>query len=550
MFIKESDAYIDIKKNVSKKIPLKIAVLLTTSFVSFASSYSMVLVQKMIDIVSEKGLADLTEFYSTLILTIAFIISYVIMTYVGNILSFFLGIAFQKNTLLYLFKSFYKQDFLFAKKYESGDVASRLLNDSGDVSDWLATGALTFIELTVSFLIKFVILWNYLPPLALTLILTMSVCFAVTRKINVIIAEYNKKSHVAISNLMQFFMQANKSFVDVKQLKQENLYISKMVDILEKSYFNALKKALYWGILYKFIFTIVLYIFPVAVLLIGIFMTLKGHFTIGKTIAVYTLVNMTQSPLSGIANNFSTFKSTMILSERLDCLTQKVDTSTQVNELKEFNNLEFDCEKFSYDENEKVVLKNLKFTLNKGDLLCIKGRTGVGKSTIASLLMRFMTIKDGSIKINGEKIETYTSESFYKHFNMVNQSPYIFEDNIINNIALGEEYSEEEIKEVIEVAQLKDFMEEYGSNHELNEDANNISGGQRQRIGLARILIRKPQFLLLDEPTSALDEATALNLVNSLKEFAKKHGITIAVITHSSIFEEHATQLLDLNQMA
>ena len=240
----------------------------------------------------------------------------------------------------------------------------------------------------------------------------------------------------------------------------------------------------------------------------------------------------------------------MILSERLDCLTQKLDTSKQVNELKDFNNLEFNCENFSYDDNEKVVLKNLKFTLNKGDLLCIKGRTGVGKSTIASLLMRFLTLKNGTIKINGNNIETYTSDSFYKHFNMVNQSPYIFEDNIFNNIALGEKYSEEELDEVIKVAQLKDFIDEYGAEHELNEDANNISGGQRQRIGLARILIRKPQFLLLDEPTSALDENTALNLVNSLKDFAKKYGITIVVITHSSIFEEHATQLLDLNKMA
>ena len=279
-------------------------------------------------------------------------------------------------------------------------------------------------------------------------------------------------------------------------------------------------------------------------------MTLQGQFTIGKTIAVYTLVNMTQSPLSGIANNFSTYKSTMILSERLDCLVQKYDTSAQVNTLDEFKTLDFECENFSYDDNEKVVLKNLNFTLNKGDLLCIKGRTGVGKSTIASLLMRFLTLKNGAIKINGNNIETYTSDSFYKHFNLVNQSPYIFEDNIFNNIALGEKYSEEELDEVINVAQLKDFINEYGAEHELNEDANNISGGQRQRIGLARILIRKPQFLLLDEPTSALDESTALNLVNSLKDFAKKYGITIVVITHSSIFEEHATQLLDLNKMA
>ena len=81
----------------------------------------------------------------------------------------------------------------------------------------------------------------------------------------------------------------------------------------------------------------------------------------------------------------------------------------------------------------------------------------------------------------------------------------------------------------------------------LDEDAKNISGGQKQRIGLARILIRKPQFLLLDEPTAALDENTAKNLVVSLKHYAEKYGITIAVITHSSVFEDYADKMLNLN---
>ena len=123
----------------------------------------------------------------------------------------------------------------------------------------------------------------------------------------------------------------------------------------------------------------------------------------------------------------------------------------------------------------------------------------------------------------------------------------MFQDTVIKNITLGEEYEKEFLDEVIDVAQVKSFIDEYGEDHMLNEDANNISGGQRQRLGLARILVRKPQLLILDEPTSALDEKTSNNLAIKLKAFAKKYGITIVVITHNSIFEQYASQILDLN---
>ena len=113
MFIKETPTFTDIKKNVPNRFWLKASVYLVNSFVCFASSYSMVLVQKMIDIVTEQGLSDLTQFYITLKYTIMLILAYLVTTYLGEILSFFLGLEFSKNTLTYLFRSFYKQPFLF-----------------------------------------------------------------------------------------------------------------------------------------------------------------------------------------------------------------------------------------------------------------------------------------------------------------------------------------------------------------------------------------------------------------------------------------------------
>ncbi len=546
MFIKESPVYTNIKKHIPMKFPTKLLVFSIDSLVCYASAYAMVCVQKMIDTVTDAGTVDLPIFYQTLYLTIGVILVYVISSNIGSIISFFMGLDFTKNVTKYLFTSYYKQNVAFSKETDSGEVASKFMNDAESVAGWLASGDLSFYESLTNFLIRFCILWSYYPPISITIVVVMSICFGCTRKINKIKAEYNKKTYASTSELTQFYIQAHKSFIDIKQLRKENDFVNKMVTMLEKSLFHNQKMAMYWGLLYSGIFTIVLYIFPVAVLLTGIYMTLKGHFTIGKTIAVYTLVNMTQSPLNGIASNLSSCKSTMILSERLEnfIVDESVEQPTQI--MTEVNSIDFDCDSFGYTK-EKDILQNIHFHLNKGELLCIKGRTGVGKTTIASLLMRFNYLEHGSIKIDGVNIKDYTYDSFYRQVNILNQSPFIFQDTVINNITLGENYPEEFLNEVINVAQIGEFIKEYGKDYELHEDANNISGGQRQRLGLARILIRKPQLLILDEPTAALDENTANNLAIKLKAFSEKYGITIVVITHSSIFENYATQILDLN---
>lgn len=546
MFIKESRVYSNVKRHIPMRFPVKLLIFCIDSVVCLASAYSMVFVQKMIDTVTDAGTVDLPIFYSTLYITIGIIFIYIFTSNLGSIVSFFMGIDFDKNVMKYLFSSYYKQNVACMKDIDSGEVASKLMNDSGSISGWLASGDLAFYESLTNFLIRFCILWSYYPPISVTILVIMTICFASTRRINVIKAEYNKKIFAATSELTQFFIQAHKSFIDIKQLRKENEFVDKMVEKLEKSLFHNQKMAMYWGLLYSGIFTVVLYIFPVAVLLTGICMTLKGEFTIGKTIAVYTLVNMTQSPLTALAENFSSCKNTMILSERLEDFIVDDDIVLPTKPLINIDTIEFDCKKFGYTD-DKDILVDTKFTLNKGDLLCIKGHTGVGKSTIASLLMRFIKLKEGIININGTGIDEYSYETFYSNVNMLNQAPFLFQDTIINNITLEESYSEEFLNEVIDVAQITDFINEYGKDHQLNEDANNISGGQRQRIGLARILVRKPQLLILDEPTSALDELTSTNLAFKLKDFAKKYGITLVVISHNSVFEEYATEILDLD---
>lgn len=550
IFIKQSETYKTIKKNVPNRNWAKFAIIISGIFSVYISTYLVVCMQRLIDAVTSAiTTQDLTVFKSVIAITLGVIFVNTFIGIFNNIFSFHLEKDVIINTTKFVFSSFYKQDFSFVKKEgnDSGIVASKLMNETNSTADWLVTGTLALWQDFINMFIKFGMLYKYSPLLSLFCAVFVTFAFFVTRKLNRKIAYINKQVYAANSELTQFFVQASRSFVDVKQFRKENIFIDKMIDMIKNQVYHYKKQSLYWGLLYNTIFSLSSVVFPMAVLIGGLYLAIKGKHTIGEIMAMYQLVKMAQEPLTGLASDISSWKNMMILTERLDCFMppEKYDEENKI-ELKNIDNVTFDCEKFAYPNGEDI-LNNIHFTINNGDIFAVKGRTGIGKSTISSILMGFNKLeKPSSVKINGIDISEYSYRSFYKNVNILNQMPYIFQESLMKNITMGDEYTKEEIEEAIKVAQLEDFVQEYGFDYELKEDANNISGGQKQRIGLARILIRKPKFLVLDEPTAALDERTSINLVRDLQNFTKENNMTIFVITHSNIFDSIATNTLNL----
>lgn len=554
ILIQQSKAYKALKKYVPNRNWAKVIILLTSVISVYISTYLIVCMQRLIDAVTSAiTTQDLTIFKETIIITLSVIFINTLIGIFSTIFNFYIGKDFVCNTTKFLFKSFYKQEFNFTKEEgnDSGIIANKLLGETDDAAAWLLSGALNLWQDFLSLFIKFGMLYKYSPLLSAFCAFFVIFAFLVTRKLNKKLAMINKQILAASSELTQFFVQASRSFVDVKQLQKENVFVEKMLTMLNKEIYHQKKLAMYWGMLYNTIFSIASVIFPMAVLIGGLYLAIKGKHTIGEIMAMYQLVKMAQEPLNSLAADVSSWKSMMIVTERLDCfLPPDINNEKQKIEFNKLENITFDCEKFAYPGGEEI-LKNVHFKFSRGDLFCVKGRTGIGKSTIISLLMRFNKLKQpSSVKYNGIDISDYSYESFYKNVNFLNQAPYIFQDSLLQNITMGDSYTEDDIDEVIKTSQLTDFVEEYGMDYILKEDANNISGGQKQRIGLARMLLRKPQLLILDEPTAALDENTSKNLVFSLNNFCKKYGITLFIITHSNVFDDYATNCLNLNDYA
>ena len=132
----------------------------------------------------------------------------------------------------------------------------------------------------------------------------------------------------------------------------------------------------------------------------------------------------------------------------------------------------------------------------------------------------------------------------YDRVMQVDQKPFTINKSIYENICLGDKFTEDELNKVIDVCKLRNLVEQKGLDFVIDERGENVSGGEKQRISIARMLIRKPDLILLDEPTSALDEKTSENFVRELIDYGNKNDMTIVAITHRDDFTKRADEII------
>ena len=213
--------------------------------------------------------------------------------------------------------------------------------------------------------------------------------------------------------------------------------------------------------------------------------------------------------------------------------------------------IEFKNVSFKYPDGEEYVLKDISFTAKKGETIAFIGSTGSGKSTIINLIPRFYDVTDGEILVDGVNVKDYKQSSLHNKIGYVSQKAVIFNGTVNDNIAYGEngkeEINENKIKEAIEVAQAKEFVEkmENGYDTDLASGGTNISGGQKQRISIARAIARNPEIYIFDDSFSALDYKTDLVLRKELNKYTKDATILIVAQRIGTIMNADKILVLD-----
>ena len=218
----------------------------------------------------------------------------------------------------------------------------------------------------------------------------------------------------------------------------------------------------------------------------------------------------------------------------------------------EMINLDFNFESmelknifFNYKKN-KTILQNINFKIKKGSKFLIQGKSGCGKSTFLDIICGLLPPEQGKILINEIEATEIDKKKLLSKISYVSQIPFILDDDIISNVALGKQnnYDLKKIKKILEIVELKNFADNINSDvpNRLGERGSLISGGQKQRIAIARALYFDPQILILDEATNSIDYDTEIKIIrNIVNEYS---NLTIIKVSHSkhnykNIFEKY-----------
>lgn len=230
--------------------------------------------------------------------------------------------------------------------------------------------------------------------------------------------------------------------------------------------------------------------------------------------------------------------------EVLEIKPQIVDHSEAL-EFKEFKErIEFSNVSFRYGD--EWILRNLEFTVEKGQTVAIVGPTGAGKSTIVQLIPRLYDIQEGEIRIDQIPIKQYSQRSLREMIAFVPQKPFLFLDTIAANIAFGRPFSQEDIASAAKRAHADEFISRLPQGYQtlLSETGKNLSGGQQQRLAIARALVKQAPILILDEATSSLDTVSENYIKSAIHEL--KGQMTQIIIAHRLSTIEDADKIVYL----
>lgn len=210
--------------------------------------------------------------------------------------------------------------------------------------------------------------------------------------------------------------------------------------------------------------------------------------------------------------------------------------------------IKFDHVSFKYPDGSETVLKDINFTVNKGETLAIISSTGGGKSTIINLLMRYFDTTDGNIFINGVNIKDIKLNTLYKNISLVPQKSILFSGTLKHNITLGDKSIKmDTVKQASKYACLDPLITKLSDGFDTNisEAGTNVSGGEKQRISIARALAHNPKILVLDDSLSALDFKTDATVRNNLNKYYPDLTKVIVGVRISSIMNADKILVLD-----
>lgn len=261
------------------------------------------------------------------------------------------------------------------------------------------------------------------------------------------------------------------------------------------------------------------------------YFVIQGRITVGLFLALIQYVSLLHRKFNWMLRIWLDWYSRKVSIDRVTDVLELEPETSGTNSLHEIKTVEFRDVDFEYEVG-CPVLKDFNLKIILGEKFGVVGHSGNGKTTVTSLLLGFYRVNNGVILINDIPLENIDQKQLRKMIGVVSQDVMIFEDTIRYNLNLGNDYSDDEIYSALDDVKLLDVVNALpnGIDTVISPTAYNLSGGQKQRLMIARMMLRKPSFIILDEATSSLDVETEKFITQMLNE--KMMDATVIVISH------------------
>ena len=480
-----------------------------------------------------------TDISTTLIIVVSIVIFFFLMKNVFNYLALF-NITFVKNGLLKkLRESLYSKVLVMPIPYfinkKKGDLMSRITADILEIQ----TSYLSILELMVreplTILFTLIVMFTISPELTLFVILFIPISGFIISIIGKRLRKDSKEVQQQQSNFLSIIDETISGQKVIKSFLSESFFsrkFDKINHLLYKYSNKVINRKNLAGPFSEFM----------GILVIGVLLWFGGRMVLvsesisGTTFIVFMgLAYNILTPAKNLSKSFYSIKKGNAAAERVFEIIEYDKYSndrTRNIEIEEFKDkISFQDLEFSYGESK--ILDGITFTIKKGESVALVGSSGSGKSTIANLLNGFFSADSGSLLIDGINISDIKRESLYKNISIVTQESILFNDNIFNNIKIGNLDSEkEDIISAAKEANAHEFIEEQINGYEtvIGDYGNKLSGGQKQRLTIARAMLKSPSILILDEATSSLDSKSEKKIQDAINKLMQ--GKTSLIIAH------------------